>query len=232
MVDDMAILKQSGYHFALSRRIMGNDGFTGAIIYGKQRIGKSSYAMQIGYDIYKDWNDVAKYTFFKLDDLISFLKDLTAKHGYIPYMIVDDAGVHLSKHTYYSNRTDAQFLSNLFDVVGVAVKSIIFTTPDPGNILKAIRRYEFMRVKIIKQTNYRRLAKGYRNIMLPSGTFRIRTDFIDSYKVKLPDEIYKDYSKVRWGYLEEVMSNFDKKRSKGKQLPQIEGLQEANEEVF
>ena len=211
-------LKQPGYHFALSRKIMGNDGFTGAIVYGKQRIGKSSYAMQIGYDIYKDWDDVAKYTFFKLDDLISFLKDLTAKHGYIPYMIVDDAGVHLSKHTYYSNRLDAQFLSNLFDVVGVAVKSIVFTTPDPGNILKAIRRYEFLRVKIIKRGDdgYRRLARGYRNLMLPSGTFRIKTDFVDSYKVTLPDDVYKDYSKVRWGYLEEVMERFTKKHKEKK----------------
>lgn len=210
---DIDLLKQSGYHFALSRRIMGNDGFTGAIIYGKQRIGKSSYAMQIGYDIYKNWDDVVKYTFFKLDDLISFLKNLTATHGYIPYMIVDDAGVHLSKHTYYSNRMDAQFLSNLFDVVGVAVKSIVFTTPDPGNILKAIRRYEFLRVKIIKRgDDHRRLARGYRNIMLPSGMFRIKTDFMDSYKVMLPDDIYKEYSKVRWGYLEEVIEGFTKKR--------------------
>ena len=170
-MDNIEILKEDGYHFALSKKIMSNDGFTGAIIYGKQRIGKSSYALQVGFDIYKNWEDVSKYTFFRLDDLISFLKNLTKTHGYIPYMIVDDAGVHLSKHIYYSNRVDAQFLSNLFDVVGVAVKSIVFTTPDPGNILKAIRRYEFLRVKIIKHTDYRRLAKGYRNIMLPSGSF-------------------------------------------------------------
>ena len=209
-------LKEEGYHFALSRRIMENDGFTGAIIYGKQRIGKSSYAMQVGYDIYKNWDDVARYTFFRLDDLIEFLQELTAKHEYIPYMIVDDAGVHLSKHVFFSDRSNAQFISNLFDVVGVAVKSIVLTTPDPGNILKGLRRYEFLRVKIVKHTNYRRLAKGYRNIMLPSGTFRIRTDFTDSFKVKLPDEIYEEYSKVRWGYLEEVMDVAVKEREKKK----------------
>jgi AAA+ ATPase superfamily predicted ATPase len=206
--EDIEILKEDGQHFALSEKIVNSDRFEGAIIYGVQRIGKSSYALQVAFDVYKDWRDVFNNLFFKLDDLIEYLQFITHQHDFVDCIIMDDAGVHLSKFNYFSNRSNVKFLSQLFDVIGIAVKSVLFTTPSPENLLKFLRRYEFSRVKIIKQTDYRRIAKGYRNTMLPSGSTRVKTEFVDHYKVKLPNDIFEKYNKIRWTYLDQVLQDF------------------------
>jgi len=52
------------YQFVLSRYIMEHSEMTGVIVFGSQRTGKSSYAMQVLYDIYQDWNTVLDHVFF------------------------------------------------------------------------------------------------------------------------------------------------------------------------
>ena len=48
---------------------------------------------------------------------------------------------------------------------------------------------------------YRRLAKGYRNIMLPSGSRIVKLVFEDRFKCYLPDNEYQEYLEYRYVYV-------------------------------
>lgn len=189
---------------------MLNSELTGAIIFGGQRVGKTSYALQILYDIYQDWDITLGLCFFRLEDIIGFLRDRIKLKMTIPALLWDDTGVHGNKMLFYTQRTMAEYLQNLFDVIGTITQGILMTTPNPENLLKAIRGYEFHRIKIIKaNSNYRRMAKGYKNILLPSGTRRIRRDFEDTFDVRIPNDVYKDYIITRNSYLDSALDNLD-----------------------
>jgi phosphate uptake regulator len=67
----------------LAEHIVKNK-FTGAIIFGSLREGKTSYAMKVAFRIYKlenpewtdeqCWNEVFKNMFFNLEDMIKYLE--------------------------------------------------------------------------------------------------------------------------------------------------------------
>lgn len=196
-------------HFVLSKKIEHN-AFTGCIIYAQQREGKSSYALQCMYDIYQDWETVFDRTFFKLEDIIKFLKQAVTHNEIIPCILWDDASVYGGSVIWFKSRDKAGYLQALFDVIGSKVKGILLTTPNPSNLLKSIRSYEFYRIKITKADSLGgRIATGYKNIMLPSGTRNIRKEFQDRYKVNLPDNVYARYNALRQSYLEEAVRNLD-----------------------
>ena len=49
------------------------NGFVGAIVYGKQGYGKSSYALKTAYQIYEDWDKALDSLVFRLEDLLRML---------------------------------------------------------------------------------------------------------------------------------------------------------------
>ncbi|MCD6591912.1 MAG: hypothetical protein J7K78_02720, partial [Thaumarchaeota archaeon] len=53
---------------------------------------------------------------------------------------------------------------------------------------------------------YWRLAKGYRNIMLPSGAKRVQLVFEDRFKCWLPDDEYQEYYEYRYTYVNDSMN--------------------------
>ena len=199
--------------FALSDIILHHTEMTGAVIYGGQQTGKSMYSLKILYAIYKDWDEVFNHLFFRLEDLIGFLETLIQKPSRHrePAVVWDDAGVYGNKMLYFrkgTGRLTAERIQNLFDVMGTAVKAIILTTPNPDNLLRAIRGYEFYRIKIARTNSADgRVATGYKIILLPSGTRRISKIFMDYYKVNVDDEIYDRYYKIREIYFKEAVKN-------------------------
>jgi hypothetical protein len=206
---------ESKYKFVLAKEIMERNAFTGAIIYAKQRLGKSSYALQVMFDIFRPecandaeaWNRVLEHTFFKIEDILDFLTEALEKRRKIPVILWDDTGVHGNKLVYFSNKNYAQYLQNLFDVVGTATRGILLTTPNPGNLLKSLRDYEFMRIKITKaNSNGLRVAKGYGQNLMPSGMSRVYRSFEDTYKVQLPDEVFSRYQPMRESFYIEALS--------------------------
>ena len=214
------------YVFALSRIIAGRPDMVGAMIYGMQRSGKTMYSLLVMYDFYRDWDMVLDNVFFTLDDLINAIKervlDNFSTSKQLKVICWDDAGVHGSKYLFFRSRQLTEYLQNLFDVVGLAVKSILITTPNPENLLKAIRGYEFYRVKIIKLHNDNRIAAGYKSSLLPSGKMIVKKVFEDYYNLRIPNDVYKQYLEMREQYLESAVENLEeflrgKKRGKKKE---------------
>lgn len=190
---------------ALTERIwdaIDERGFVGSIIFGSQRIGKSSYGLKVLYEIYGDWDTVLeKYCLFDLNDVLELLEKSVEERKQVNAFMWDDAGVHASKHIFFSDRKKAQLLQSLFDVVGLYLGGVILTTPSPTNLLKALRDYEFYRVKITRKNEYwGRNALGYRNILLPSGASYIKKVFQDNFSCRLPDDVYSRYEEMRSAY--------------------------------
>ena len=204
-------IKEGKYVFAFSRVIMNTPEMVGAIVYGTQRLGKTMYALQVMYDIYRDWDKVLSLTFFHLDDLLESVGEQIEKREQLPALVWDDAGVHGSKYLYFTEKRLAEFLQKVFDVVGTVVKGFIITTPNPDNLLKAIRGYEFYRVKIMKNSTSKtgRFATGYKSIIDPVGKTRIRKVFKDKYDVTIPDDIYKKYVRTRESYTREAVDELN-----------------------
>ena len=199
-----------GYVFALSRIIAARPDMVGAVIYGMQRSGKTMYSLLVMYDFYRDWDKVLDNVFFNLEELISAIKNRVlknfSKEKQLRVICWDDAGVHGSKYLFFRSRQLTEYLQNLFDVVGIAVKAILITTPNPENLLKAIRGYEFYRVRIVKLEGENRVAVGYKSMLLPSGKMIIRRVFEDYYNLRIPNDVYNEYFERREQYLEEAIS--------------------------
>jgi len=228
---------ESDYVFALSRIIAGRPDMVGAVIYGMQRSGKTMYSLLVMYDFYRDWDEVLRNVFFTLDELIAAIKERVlanfSKEQTLRVICWDDAGVHGSKYLFFRSRQLTEYLQNLFDVVGLALKAILITTPNPENLLKAIRGYEFYRVKIFKLTGDNRVAVGYKSILLPSGLMRMRRIFEDYYNLRIPNDVYKEYLERRERYLEEAVENLERflnRRQQRQQQQQRRQQQEAQEE--
>jgi len=200
--------------FRLSELIEQRSEMLGAVIYGMQRSGKTMYSLLVMYDLYEDWDKVLSNIFFTLEDLISAIKERVLTNfsasKQLKVICWDDAGVHGSKYLFFRSRQLAEYLQNLFDVIGLAVKAILITTPSPENLLKAVRGYEFLRVKIRKLDDSNRVAYGYKSILLPSGKMIVRKIFRDFYNIYIPNDVYKQYLEMREQYLEEAVENLEK----------------------
>jgi hypothetical protein len=198
--------------FVLTQRIRDANhggGFFGAIIYGPQRLGKSSYAIQTLKQIYGDWDVALDHTLFDLREVVERIEGVSGDR--IPVICWDDAGVHANKMLYFANRGLTQYLQHLIDVVGINLGSLLITTPSPENLLKALRGYEFHRIKIYRRDGYGgRIAVGYQSSLFPSGMRLIRRKFRDEFKVKLPDDVWQKYLKKRQSYLKVAIENLRK----------------------
>lgn len=203
--------KEDDYKFILAKEIMCRRDFTGAIVYGGQSLGKTSYTMQVAYDIYKDWDKVFQNMFFDLEELVTYLKQLMREKKRADFIIWDDAGVHGNKLLYFNDPMVAQLLQNLFDVIRIACRGIALSTPVPSNLLKSLRDYEFFKIKIVRANQFnRREAKAYSPNLLPSSKVFIHKDFKDVFNTNLPEDVYKRYTPIRASYLIAALDNLEK----------------------
>jgi hypothetical protein len=186
------------------QRAWERDEFCAYLVYGVQRLGKSSYSLQVMADLFGgDWDKALAHLVFELKDLIHILEKAQRDRKKIKCLVWDDAGVFGSKYLYQSDRVLVMHLQNLFDVIGVSTASLVLTTPNPLGLLRVIRMYEWNRVKIYRRDQYNgRLAVGYSSSMLPSGMRLIHREWSDRFNVMLPNDVYSKYSVIRRGYLD------------------------------
>jgi hypothetical protein len=104
------------------------NGFMSVMIVGRQGVGKTTYAMRTLYHYYGDWDKVLESITF---DPIELLR----KRKHYDVILIDDAGVHLSKYDWHKKSDFAKFFNLIRDVTNF----VIFTTPNEGDILKNVR---------------------------------------------------------------------------------------------
>jgi hypothetical protein len=183
------------------------DRFGMFIVYGESGIGKSVYVIKAFQEVGLDWK---KHMFFRPEEFIQVVKDAYFKRKRIKALCVDDAGFGLFAWNW--NKPFVRAFVQFINVARTVVANIILTTPNPCMVVKKLTTLDayFVKVMRAKAPNdgaYARLAKGYKNIMMPSGMRRIRVLFEDYFNAWLPDDVYSEYYEYRYGYVYDTMSN-------------------------
>ncbi|MHA1594314.1 MAG: hypothetical protein ACTSXX_06160, partial [Candidatus Baldrarchaeia archaeon] len=134
------------------KRAFNRNEFCGAIIYGVQGVGKSSYALRVAKEVYDSWEKALNVCFFDIREFISFLEE----NERTPVAIIDDAGVWLSKYLFFRNVHYVDYITGLIHVIRTKLSGLLLTTPDPQALLKSIRALDFYYVKIIRKNETQR----------------------------------------------------------------------------
>ena len=194
---------------AISKIIEQNwyqDRFGIFVVYGESGIGKSVYALKSLMELGLDWK---QHVFFKPEEFLNAITKAAYEQRRIKVLVVDDAGLHLYAHNWMNPwvKSFVQFLN----VARTVLANLILTTPNPNMLVRKITQLDSYYIKITKHYadneygQYKREAKGYKNVMLPSGARRVKLKFIDYFDVRLPDDLYQDYIQYRYGYTLEAV---------------------------
>ena len=188
--------------FVTTRRILNawnRHEFYGLIIYGPQGIGKSSYMLQVMYQVYGDWDKVFQNLIFSLDDLVDLIKRTRESRWRLKLIGWDDAGVHGHKYVYFRRRDAAALISAWLDVARTKVAGFLITTVNPGALLKPVRESLGMRYgKVTKTDAYNhRAVCVYDQLTTPTGARFLKKSYVDYFNVRLPDGVYERYRKMR-----------------------------------
>lgn len=187
-------------------------GHVQTLTYGPKRIGKTIYYVLSMMDqyavLYPDmglderFNKAMENTLFTIDEFIAKVKKLLKKNDHEIAIHIDDAGVGFNKYKYFSDRLLVEELKEIVDTIGIVVTGLYLSSPTLKGVLSFLQEYEGYRIHIIKASgDWRRIAKLYRLIELPSGTMRVHAPKKDPFNCWIPDDLYKKYYKIRKKYL-------------------------------
>jgi len=181
------------------------NGFVSAVVFGRQGIGKTTYALIVAYQIYQDWDTVFDHLFFKPDEVVDYLINNKSRAKLI---ILDDAGTWLNTMSWWT--MDKIVFSELFDVLRTRTAGIIFTTPNVNNLISRIRDQIMYRIRIEKvgKDDWRR-AIIYSAGLSPKMQLFVRKIGYDYFKCKVEDEVYKRYLQIREYYVEEKIKELE-----------------------
>jgi hypothetical protein len=197
-----------------------HEGLYNCIVTGKRGIGKSSYCMQVlynifralGYDIDTSWEMSLDRIIFKVKDVVDFLeKSVDQKDKDI--FIWDDAGVYAGGVRWLTDQREMVLIESICDTFRDCVYGVLFTVPDQRTLSRRIRSYDDFLVKIYYPTHddYKqydedmdtsniRVARLYKKVILPSSQVRIYRQYYDTFDVMLPFWVYDKYKEKRHRY--------------------------------
>lgn len=201
-------------------------GYQQFLILGPQGTGKTTYALLVMYDIYRDWDTVLQHFFY--DPTLAFkeLKLLTQKLKSIiktdkdkwflkriKVICFDDAGIWLSKYWYSINPRLVLLINSIFDFIRSNCAACLFTCPD-ADILKTLRKKSWYRVKVAyrkKFTHSDRVAIGYKANFSVTGRTFVRKVFEDYFKTsQLPSDVRKEVLERRFEAQERLYKIFER----------------------
>jgi len=196
------------------KQMVKENGFMSVMIVGRQGVGKTTYAMRTLYHYFNgDWDKVLESVTF---DPIELLR----KRKHYDVILIDDAGVHLSKYDWRNKSDFAKFFNLIRDVTNF----VIFTTPNEGDLLKSLRdKLTYLAVihghvrprgKKIRDGEYEYLgdeywadggyATIYRRKLVINSTTNYKPDYryvdvmhFDMFRYDIPDDVRKRYAEMR-----------------------------------
>jgi hypothetical protein len=206
------------------------NGFESAIVFGKQGVGKTTYALKVakevyqrlGHEPYEAWEFALDSLFFELKDALRLMKIFRENDRTIPVIIFDDAGLWLQKYKW--QREDLMKFYEVYNIIRNIVSGLIFTTPSPNDITFYVREKGWKLVKIVRNGTAKegipiaRAKIAVNTITIKKGKVQnvVKWKTIDDYTVHLPDWVFKEYQERRKVYeekaleeLEKVLSSFD-----------------------
>jgi hypothetical protein len=177
------------------------------LVYGESGIGKSVYSILALREIGLNWKE---HLFFRPNELLSKIDEIYSKHGRIKALVLDDASFSLSSYDWHD--PFAKAFIKFISVARPVLANIILTTPSPKLLLKKLVSMDAWIIKIVydtdKEHKHRRIAKGYKNYLLPNGKRIIRLSFEDWFNINsLEREIFREYNEYRYSYVKDGLEN-------------------------
>ncbi len=217
VVDAREKSRSSGWS-VLGRRIVSayrETEFLGAIIYGKLGAGKSTYSFKVALDAMRslgfrvDFSDIVfRYSFFDIGDLIPKLRGASWRKR-IPLLVWDDAGVFGGAYMFFTSVAKAKAISDVVKLVRSRASALIMSTPSPEDMLRPIRRYENIIVRVVKVDERWSRAHGYGFSVAPSGSVRVYKQFEEEFVRRIPDDVYPKYMDMRDQYIDHALTELE-----------------------
>ena len=191
-------------------------GLYSTIITGKRGLGKSSYALQtlylvfrkLDYDKDEAWNMALDRCLYTIPEVVKFLeKSSDQKHKDL--FIWDDCGVYAGGVRWLTHYKEMTLIESISDVMRNMVFGVLLTVPDIRTLSRRLRSYDDYLIKIymphqknkdeVIDPNMRQ-ARVYQKAMTPAGQFRIYKKYSDNFNIMLPDWVFKKYEAKRNKY--------------------------------
>ena len=189
-----------------------NDEWMWLVVWGVQRGGKTTFAMQLAYTWYKDWDKVLQSFVFNLSGLMYKVEKgepervptLNKLHMRVPILIYDDFGAHSNKaETQYDRAWDT--FKGGFDVLATRLAVLIATMVDPTEPTYQIMQKYTHEVFIPKRGVYKydrvlwdQDYKGWKP--------KRRKEWIETNVFEpVPKDVYQEYDQMRMALVDEVI---------------------------
>lgn len=194
-------------------------GFKSFIVVGNRGIGKSTYALIVSYEIYRQlghtkedaWRQALQSCKFSMSEVVRYLKSSAVSKEPRPVMVWDDLGVHASGTKYFLNMKQVDNLKAMLDTIRTAISGLIMTCPTTHGLLSMLNKYDDYKIVIHKGKGARqRIAKAYLWSTLPSGKRFISKAYFDNYNCWLPDWVFNQYMKHRKDALLKTLNVLEK----------------------
>jgi len=183
------------------------NGFCGAIITGPRGIGKSCYALNVAWEVFRNlgydddasWNMALDCCKFTIEEVVEFIKNNIISPDKAHLLIWDDAGTYAGTTKWWTDRHALDKLKGVTDTIRTGVCSLLITTPSESDLTKFLRNYDDYMIQIRYHTDggKYRMAKGYIKRTLPSGKRVVYSKFKNRFYLYLPDWVYTKYKKMR-----------------------------------
>jgi len=166
-----------------------------ALILGWQGAGKTTYALKTCAAIYEDWWLALDYLVFFPNRLLRLLKKANDRGEKIPCIIVDDAGIWLSKYVYFTKEGKRliTWMDRILNMARTLCNCIIFTTVYEFDLPKPVRE----KAKVICEVQ--RISENESRIIIKQRNLygKIVETYIDRMRLGIPKPIREEYEERR-----------------------------------
>lgn len=209
----------------MSKKILNaidNNSFESGLVVGKRSIGKSSYAIKVGKEVYQTLYDISKKEAYKMsiDSICFSLNDIiTVMKAYHydnrkPIVTWDDSGAFGSGLMYHTHISSFGILKGGMDTIRTVCAGLLLTAPNQKSMIRFLREYDDYIIRVTNSYDWQRIATGYNRTTLPSGKRVIRKLWKDNYSAYLPNEIYRKYMEKRDEYKVELIKELEQAEQK------------------
>lgn len=189
-----------------------DDQWMWMVIWGKQRRGKTTCALQLAYAVYGDWDKVLQCFVFTLPGLLYKMKKGTPErvwtrnqlHNRVPMIIYDDWGGSANKAMTQHDKAWDVF-KGAFDLFGTKLAVLVATMVDPREPTQQLMdKYThevwipFRGVYKYDEVDWRQDYWGWK----PTT----KKDWIESQDFyQVPADVYKEYDEMRMSLVDEAV---------------------------
>lgn len=188
-----------------------NDKWMWIVVWGLQRCGKTTVQMQIGYEVYTDWDKVLQSIVFNLSGFLYKMDrgeperiwTLNKLHNRIPYIIYDDWGGSSNKaETQYDKAWD--IFKGAFDLLGTEIAVLTASMVDPSEPTFQLHQKYTHEIFIPQRGIYKYDKVGWGQDF-KGWKPRRKKDWIETnYFEEVPMHVYKEYDEMRMALVPEV----------------------------